>query len=299
MSNNQSFVATLIANPANPVLTSSLANKAAHAINAIAIYWLGYNIACDILLPTGVQAKIASKVLQDTIASAPIDVIVQPAKTRRKTLLLADMDSTMIEQECIDELAEEVNLREQVADITRCAMNGKIAFEPALRKRVSFLRNLPLSVIDSVLKKRITLMPGGRELVQTMRANGAYTALVSSGFTLFAEKIAAAIGFNEHSANILEHDGIQLSGLVREPILGKEAKLQKLLELCTKLNIPPAETMAVGDGANDLAMLQYAGSGVALHAKPIVAESASIHIDHGDLSALLYIQGYQKTDFIT
>lgn len=299
MPNSQSFVATLIANPAKPVLTPELADKAAHAINAIDVYWLGYNIACDIPLPSDTQAKTTRQILQDAVGSAPVDIVVQPAETRRKKLLLADMDSTMIEQECIDELAEEADLRNDVADITRRAMNGEIAFEPALRQRVSLLKNLPLSVIDSVIEKRITLMPGGRELVQTMRANGAYTALVSGGFTLFTEKVAAAIGFDEHSANRLEHDGSRLTGLVHEPILGKQAKLEKLLELCVKLDIFPAEAMAVGDGANDLAMLQRAGSGVALHAKPLVAETASMRIDHGDLTALLYIQGYQKADFVT
>jgi len=299
MPNSQPFVATLIANPAKPVLTPDLADKASRAINATAVYWLGDGIACDIPLTGSARVKTICKRLQDAIGSAPVDIVVQPAKTRRKKLLLADMDSTMIEQECIDELAEEAGLREQVADITRHTMNGEIAFEPALRERVALLKGLPLPVIDTVIEKRITLMPGGRTLVRTMRANGAYTALVSGGFTLFTEKIAAAIGFDENSANILEHDGVKLTGLVREPILGRQAKLEKLLNLCGKLGISFADAMAVGDGANDLAMLQHAGSGVALHAKPVVTEAASMHIDHGDLTALLYIQGYRKADFLT
>ncbi|RCL02729.1 MAG: phosphoserine phosphatase [Candidatus Tokpelaia sp. JSC188] len=299
MLSSQPFIATLIVNPENPILTSILADKAACAINAISICWLEYHIACDIRLPDGAQVNTTYKILQDVIASAPVDIIVQPMANRRKKLLLADMDSTMIEQECVDELAKEADLDEHVANITQRAMNGEIAFESALRERVLLFKNLPLSIVDNVLKKRITLMPGGRELVRTMRANGAYTALVSGGFTLFAEKIAFAIGFNEYNANILEHDGIRLNGFVREPILGKEAKLEKLLKLCAKLNISPSETIAVGDGANDLSMLQHAGSGIALHAKPIVAKIASFNIYYSDLTALLYIQGYRKTDFVT
>jgi len=270
-----------------------------HAINATAVYWLADGIACDIPLPAARQTETAMTTLREAIGSAPVDIVIQPAETRRKKLLLADMDSTMIEQECIDELAHEADLRDKVADITRQAMNGDIAFEPALRARVALLKNLPLTVIETVLEKRISLMPGGKSLVQTMRAHGAYTALVSGGFTLFSDKIAAIIGFDESSANILEHDGHRLTGLVREPILGRQAKLEKLLALCKALHISPAETMAVGDGANDLAMLQQAGSGVALHAKPVVAAAASMRIDHGDLTALLYIQGYRKADFVT
>jgi len=297
MPDNPLFIATLIANPAKPVLTPDLADKTSRAINATAVYWLDNGIACDIPLPGIDQTEAVYKTLQEAIGSAPVDIVVQATETRRKKLLLADMDSTMIEQECIDELAEEANLRNHVANITRRAMNGEIAFESALRERVALLKDLPLIVIGKVIEKRITLMSGGRTLVQSMRKNGAHTALVSGGFTLFTEKIAEKIGFHEHSANTLEHDGAKLIGLVREPILGKQAKLEKLLELCEKQRISPAETMAVGDGANDLAMLQHAGAGVALHAKPVVAEAASIRIDHGDLTALLYIQGYRKADF--
>jgi len=204
----------------------------------------------------------------------------------------------MIGQECIDELADVAGLRDYISDITRRAMNGEIAFEPALRERVSLLKGLPLSIIDDVIENRITLTNGGKELIATMRGNGAYTALVSGGFTLFTKKIANAIGFDEHNANELVVEDGHLAGVVNEPILGKQAKLEKLEELCEKLNISPEDAMAVGDGANDLAMLNLAGSGVALHAKPLVAEAASIRIDYGDLTALLYLQGYRKSDFL-
>lgn len=204
----------------------------------------------------------------------------------------------MIQQECIDELAEEAGLRNKVAAITARAMNGEIAFEPALRERVALLKGLPYTVIDKVIASRITLMPGGPELVRTMKKHGAYTALVSGGFTVFTQRIAAMIGFHENSANTLLDDGTNLTGEVSEPILGREAKVAALNSICDRFNLSPQEALAVGDGANDLGMLQLAGTGVALHAKPSVAAQAKVRINHSDLTALLYIQGYRKTDFV-
>jgi phosphoserine phosphatase len=233
------------------------------------------------------------------IGSASIDLVIQDAETRRKRLLIADMDSTMIGQECIDELAAEVGLKERVAAITARAMNGEIAFEPALRERVALLKGLPISVVDEVIAKRITLTPGGRELIATMKSKGHYTALVSGGFTVFTGPIAKTLGFDENRANVLLEDNGVLTGYVAEPILGKQAKVDALNDISEKLGISPKDALAVGDGANDLGMLQLAGSGVALHAKPTVAAQAKIQINHGDLSALLYIQGYRKTDFVT
>lgn len=297
MPNSEPLIATLIANPVDPVLTPALAEKASQSVNASAIYWLADNIALDMPLKQGISQEEAYQTLLESLDGEPIDVVVQKVEKRRKKLLLADMDSTMIEQECIDELAEEAGLRDHVSDITKRAMNGEIAFEPALRERVALLKGLSLTIIDKVINERISLMAGGRELIQTMRANGAYTALVSGGFTLFTSVIGEKIGFNEHNSNELLHDGENLTGIVQEPILGKQAKLDKLLEICNRLSISPLEAMAVGDGANDLAMLQAAGSGVALHAKPVVAEAASMRIDYSDLTALLYIQGYRKADF--
>lgn len=292
------FVATLIANPSNPALTSAVAERAAEALNASGLYWLADGIACDIVLRDGADPQTAETELLAVIAAAPIDLVIQDMDTRRKKLLIADMDSTMIREECIDELAAEVGLKDRVAAITARAMNGEIAFEPALRERVALLKGLPLSVVDDVIAKRITLTPGGTELIATMKAKGFHTALVSGGFTVFTSRIAARLGFDKNRANILlEENGI-LTGLVAEPILGMQAKVDALNEISAELGISTHEAIAVGDGANDLGMLGAAGSGVALHAKPAVAAQAKMRINHGDLTALLYIQGYRKTDFV-
>ena len=223
--------------------------------------------------------------------------MVQPAEGRRKKMLLADMDSTMIQQECIDELAEEAGVGAHVKEITARAMNGELDFDGALIERVGLLKGLPVAVIDRVLDTRITLMPGGRELVATMKANGGYAALVSGGFTAFTAKVAALIGFDENRANTLLTDGDTLSGDVGRPILGREAKVEALEQISARLGIGEADVLAVGDGANDLGMLGRAGTGVALHAKPSVAAQCDVRINHGDLTALLYIQGYARSEF--
>ncbi|MET0359471.1 MAG: phosphoserine phosphatase SerB [Pararhizobium sp.] len=293
------LVATLVANPSNPVLSAALGEKAAAAVPASGLYWLADGVACDIALRDGTDPVEAERRLRDAVAGQPVDVIVQDAETRRKRLLIADMDSTMIGQECIDELAAEVGLKEQVAAITARAMNGEIAFEPALIERVGLLKGLSLDVVDDVIAKHITLTPGGIELVATMKAKGAYTALVSGGFTVFTGPIGERIGFDENRANrLVVADGV-LDGTVEEPILGRQAKVDALIEITDRLGITPEDAMAVGDGANDLGMIKLAGSGVALHAKPTVSAEAKIRIDHSDLTALLYIQGYRKTDFVT
>ena len=293
------LVATLIANPSNPVLVPALGEEAARAAGGARLYWLADGIACDIPLPEGTDPLETEAAIRAVIAGKPIDLVVQEEETRRKSLLIADMDSTMIGQECIDELAAEVGLKEKVSLITARAMNGEIAFEPALRERVALLKGLPVAVISEVIEKRITLTPGGKELVATMRAKGGYAALVSGGFTAFTSRVAEMIGFDENRANTLVEEDGKLAGIVTDPILGREAKVEALEEIAAKLGITPADAMAVGDGANDLGMIQLAGSGVALHAKPAVAAEARMRIDHGDLTALLYIQGYRKSDFVT
>ncbi|MGV1833788.1 phosphoserine phosphatase SerB [Rhizobium rhizogenes] len=292
------FVATLIANPSNPVLAPAIAERASDDVKASGLYWLADGIACDIALRDGTDLNAAETDIRAVIGSTPIDLVIQDAGTRRKKLLIADMDSTMIGQECIDELAAEVGLKGKVATITARAMNGEIAFEPALRERVALLKGLPISVVDEVIAKRITLTPGGPELIATMKTKGYYTALVSGGFTVFTSRIAATLGFDEDRANILLEDNGILTGHVAEPILGKQAKVDALNDIAEKLGISTDDALAVGDGANDLGMLQLAGSGVALHAKPSVAAEARMRIDHGDLTALLYIQGYRKSDFV-
>ncbi len=261
--------------------------------------WLERGIAADIAFTVpgdalpGIRAEIAS-----AVSDLAIDAVIQPSGQRRKKLLMADMDSTMIEQECIDELADFAGLKGRVAGITERAMRGEIAFEPALRERVALLKGLPAAVIDQVLAERISLMPGGATLVRTMRANGAYCALVSGGFTAFTGPISTRLGFDEHRANTLLVEAGMLSGEVAEPILGREAKLDRLLALRTELRLAAEATLAVGDGANDLAMLAEAGLGVAFHAKPAVAEAARARIDHADLTALLFLQGYERREFV-
>ncbi|MBU1315266.1 MAG: phosphoserine phosphatase SerB [Alphaproteobacteria bacterium] len=293
------FVATLIAHPSNPVLASSVGEAAAAAVEASGLYWLADGIACDIVLRDGADLTAAEVALRSATLGLLVDLVIQDADTRRKKFLIADMDSTMIGQECIDELADVVGLKDKVSSITARAMNGEIAFEPALRERVALLKGLPLSVVDDVIAKRITLTSGGPELVATMRAKGFYTALVSGGFTVFTDPIAARLGFDENRANILlAEDGI-LTGEVAEPILGKQAKVDAVVDICAKLGIASDDVIAVGDGANDLGMIKLAGTGVALHAKPAVAAEARVRIDHGDLTALLYLQGYRKSDFVT
>jgi phosphoserine phosphatase len=226
-----------------------------------------------------------------------VDVIVKPDGPRAKKLLVADMDSTMIGQECIDELADFVGQKARVAAITERAMRGEIAFEPALEERVALLAGLSASVVDEVIAKRITLTSGARALVHTMRAHGAHTCLVSGGFTLFTEPIAALIGFAENRGNRLEidRDG-RFTGRVAPPILGRDAKLAALVELRARLDLAEGETLVAGDGANDLLMISQAGLGVAYHAKPVVAAAAAARIDHCDLTALLYAQGYQESE---
>jgi phosphoserine phosphatase len=242
------------------------------------------------------QRALAAK-LRD-IVDAPVDIVVQPQAGRRKKLFLADMDSTMIGQECIDELADYAGLKPHIAAITERAMRGEIAFTPALRERIALLKGLPVAVVNEVIEQRITLTPGARTLVATMRANGAYTCLVSGGFTLFTTVIAAMIGFNEARANTLVLDGDKLAGAVAEPVFGREAKRAALLELRELRHLAPQETLAVGDGANDMDMIVEAGLGVAYHAKPRVAEAAAARVDQRDLTALLYIQGFRRDEFV-
>ena len=298
------YIATLIAQPAQPI-SEALARRAAAALRAEGFTWLDPGLALDIAFTpdgernNGIVVRRSRAALHPILDGAPIDIVVQKAAARRKRLLLADMDSTMIGQECLDELADYVGQKARVAAITERAMRGEIAFEPALRERVALLAGLPATVVGEVIAQRITLTPGGPTLVHTMRANGAHTCLVSGGFVQFTAPIAGLIGFAENRGNRLMVDaGDRFSGTVGEPILGRDAKLKTLMELRKRLGLAAEETLVVGDGANDLLMIEAAGLGVAYHAKPIVAEAASARIDHGDLTALLYAQGYRREEFV-
>jgi phosphoserine phosphatase len=295
-----SLVATLICHPANPALDSTVIEGARAILPAAGpATWLWNEVAADIPFGDGHEdiAAIAER-LREAREDLPIDIVVQPVAARRKKLFLADMDSTMIGQECIDELADFVGLKTHVAAITERAMRGEIQFEPALRERVALLKGLSVDVVDKVIQERITLTPGGPELVATMRAHGAYTCLISGGFTLFTQAIARKIGFQENRGNeLIVRDG-KLTGEVKEPIIGRDAKLATLLELREGFDLDNIDTLVAGDGANDLGMIQQAGLGVAFHAKPAVAAAAAMRIDHGDLTALLYAQGYKREEFV-
>lgn len=287
------YTATLIARPGalEPALVENLRN----AWGGGAADWLSPDEAAEFEMPAMPENLWQ---VWDDLQALKTDLAVQPSAGRRKALLLADMDSTMIGQECIDELAEEAGVGAHVRDITARAMNGELDFEGALLERVALLKDLPESVITKVLDTRITLAPGGRELVATMKANGAYTVLVSGGFTAFTARVAADLGFDENRANTLLAENGRLTGDIARPILGRDAKVATLDEITASRGITAAEAVAVGDGANDLGMLGRAGTGVALHAKPAVAAECGIRINHGDLTALLYLQGYRRDEFV-
>ena len=292
-------VAVLISNPARPAITDAVLAEARAVLRTRhQPRILHGEVAAELLLDED-TAENAEAALRAALGSEPIDIAVLPADAhRRKRLLLADMDSTMIEQECIDELADTLGLKGTVAAITERAMRGEIAFEPALRERVALLAGIEAASIDGLIAERLTLTPGGTTLVRTMRAHGARTCLVSGGFSLFTGPIAARIGFEEERANRLGLAEGRLDGTVAEPIVGRAAKRETLIELREKTGLGPAATMAVGDGANDLDMLAEAGLGVAFRAKPAVAAQARARIEHGDLTALLYLQGYAASAFV-
>ncbi|MEL6202760.1 MAG: phosphoserine phosphatase SerB [Pseudomonadota bacterium] len=289
-------IITLIAARGSNQLDHATALRLSSAVDASAMTVLSHGNAVELISDADNPTQSIEAKLDDPEA---VDIVVQPwREERRKKLLLADMDSTMIQQECIDELAAEVGVKEHVSEITRQAMNGEIEFDDALRERVALLKGLPASIVDKVIATRIELMPGGPELVRTMRKHGAYCALVSGGFTDFTSRIAEIIGFQENRANQLEKKEGLLTGKVLEPILGKQAKLDTMNVLCERLQLSHDDVLAVGDGANDLAMIEAAGLGVAIHAKPSVAAQADVRIDRGDLTALLYLQGYSEDEFV-
>jgi len=284
-------VLVLIAAPGSGAIGGKLVERL-RAHGAVSPRWLADGEALEVADFAGREAFMAA------IADHPVDANIVPAANRKKRLLIADMDSTMIEQECIDELGVMAGIGDHIKQITARAMRGELDFEGALTERVKLLKGLPASIIDDILRERISFMPGGRTLIATMKANGAYAALVSGGFTPFTSSVAAALGFDENQANeLVVADGV-LTGEVGHPILGQQAKLEALQRICARRSISTADALAVGDGANDLAMLGEAGMGVALHAKPQVQAEARFRVNHGDLTALLYLQGYARREFV-
>ncbi|MFO8126466.1 phosphoserine phosphatase SerB [Yoonia sp.] len=289
-------VVTLITTPTERNLDAALVDSLRNAWGGGDATWLAVDEAAEFAIPVapGNQWDVWAD-----LQNACVDLVIQPLEGRRKKMLLADMDSTMIRQECIDELAAEAGVGARVADITARAMNGELDFEASLIERVGLLKGLPEDMIEQVLDQRISHMPGGYELVNTMKAHGAYTALVSGGFTAFTARVAAALGFDENRANTLLASDGKLTGEVQRPILGKAAKVEALEEISSRLGISEKDVLAVGDGANDLGMLKRAGTGVALHAKPTVQAECNIRINHGDLTALLFLQGYSRDALVT
>jgi len=287
-------VLCLIANPQEPMFDVAIAGAIHREIGG-ELNWLNHGIACEIVAP---RAPEPLAIARAALGDAPVDICEVSQSWRRKKLLIADMDSTMIQQECIDELADAVGIKAEIAAITERAMRGELDFEQALMTRVALLKGLDRKAMEEVRREKITLMPGGRALVQTMKAYGAHTALISGGFTFFADFFAKRIGFDEATANTLEFDGDRLAGTVTLPIVDKQIKLRRLKALAEELQIGLEQTLAVGDGANDLDMIRAAGLGVAYRAKPAVAAAAGARIEHGDLTALLYLQGYSDEEIV-
>ena len=290
---------TLIADRTTRILTPATREKAAQVLErAVEIRELSDHVAYDLTFTPkdGEDSKQLAETVRHALDPLPIDVAILPEAGRRKALFLADMDSTMIEQECVDEMADELGIKDHIAAITERAMRGEIDFEPALRERVGLLEGLSEAVLDRIFVERITFTPGGKELLATMKTHGTTSVLVSGGFTHFTQKVAGTLGFDANHANqLLVEDG-KLTGSVTEPIQGREAKAAHLEAYAKDRGVDLFATMAIGDGANDLGMIELAGLGVAFRAKPAVQAEADVGINHADLTAALYLQGYKDCE---
>jgi len=292
-------VLTVIGNPLSQETVDRARDALAAAGARLAMTdWLGPDLACDIGF-AGISAAQGQAAAAQALGDAPVDLHAGPSQNRRKRLLIADMDSTIITVECIDELADFAGKRAEVAAITERAMRGELDFAAALRERAVMLAGLDETALQAAFDQRVGFTPGGAALVATMRAHGAFAALISGGFTYFTSRVRTLIGFDLDRANLLEIADGKLTGRVAEPVLGAQAKLDALHELTARHGLSLSDALTVGDGANDIPMLQAAGLGVAYRAKPKVAAAAGVRINHGDLTALLYLQGYRHGDFIT
>lgn len=302
MAAKQSYVLSFIANPAieplAPAMMTDIQKRLKRLVEGMKIEWLAEREACEISCQTDEFSALRIE-MKALMQDKPYDRAILPAKGRKKKLLISDMDSTMIRQECIDELADFAGIKQEVAAITEAAMRGELEFKQALTRRVALLKDLEESVLEKVYLERIELMPGAKTLLATMKAKGVHTLLVSGGFTFFTRRVAEALGFDGEMANSLEIADGKLTGQVVPPILDKESKLLALQKVSEAYELKLEETMAVGDGANDLPMIEAAGMGVAYRGKEVVKRGADAAIDHADLTALLYLQGYKKSEFVS
>ncbi len=295
-----SYVLTLIGNAESATLEPIHIDRILQCLELPAeTDWLAEREACDLFISSRLSAESITEKARNVLSADAIDVVCTRLEGRRKKLLISDMDSTIIHQECIDELADAIGIGPQIREITATVIRGDISFPEALRKRIGLMKGMEIETLENVYEQRITLKPGARTLVQTMRHHGAYCILVSGGFTYFTSRIAARLGFHDHQGNELFFDQGKLTGKAQDQILGRSAKLDTLMALCDEKNLSPAEVLAVGDGANDMKMIQAAGLGVAFHDHSgSLRDQANARIEHGDLTALLYIQGFRKSEFV-
>jgi phosphoserine phosphatase len=290
------LVATLIAGATGPALDDNTIAAAAAGFD-VTVDWLAGGVAVDLIMNDGMARPVEAAIRQ-ALAGQPVDVVVQDTAHRRKKLLVADMDSTIITVECIDVLAARAGIGDRIADITARTIRGELDFATSLRERVALLAGTPIAALEDAWRQDVALTPGARVLIATMRAHGAYTALISGGFTWFTERVGAAAGFDLHRANRLIVEDGRLAGRVAEPVLDRDAKETMLRDLVRERAIATADSLAVGDGANDIAMIRTAGLGVSYHGVDAIKDVAGARIEHGDLTALLYLQGYRSTEFV-